>query len=341
MPCVSAIVPNYNRAGLIGATITNLLTQTKPPDEIIVVDDGSTDGSVDVVRSFGPRIQLIQQYNQGPGTARNAGLQLATGKYIQFQDSDDLLSLNKLESQSELLERTGADIAFSPWAHVFIEHSAVHFQTCVLQQELPPDSVSLACWILRGWSTTFQSLLFRREFLSYVGCYDTDVKFGEDTEFFFRLVGKTPRVAFTGAPLTLYRVDSQNRLSHERGLPQQRRNLDWAVCLDRMRKHQSRARVPVDRITQAIFRTSIRKHLRYVKHVDASVAPYLQRLTAEAKKSPAAWLALIELWLRIVERLRLMRSGFRWLSAYRAGGADRRQLALIRELGFSVVPPHS
>jgi hypothetical protein len=101
------------------------------------------------------------------------------------------------------------------------------------------------------------------------------------------------------------------------------------------------AGVPVDRITQAIFRTSIRKHLPYVRNVGASVQLSVQRLTAEVKKSPAAWLALTELWLRIIEHMRHAGASFRWLSAYRAGVADRRQLALIRELGFNVVPPHS
>src|SRR5579864_366780 len=94
---VSVIVPNYNRETLIGETISNLLAQTLPPSEIIVVDDGSTDKSVDVIRSFGDKIKLIQQSNQGPGAARNAGLRIATGDFIQFQDSDDLFSLNKIE----------------------------------------------------------------------------------------------------------------------------------------------------------------------------------------------------------------------------------------------------
>src|SRR5205809_466985 len=101
------------------------------------------------------------------------------------------------------------------------------------------------------------------------------------------------------------------------------------------------ARVPLDQITQAIFRTSIRKHLPYVRNIGASVESSVQRLTAEVKTSPATWLALPELWLRIIEHMLLAGASFRWLSAYRAGVADRRQLALIRELGFSVTPPHS
>src|SRR5579859_1319636 len=104
-PKVSVIVPNYNRETLVGETISNLLAQTLPPFQIIVVDDGSTDKSVDVIRSFGGTVKLIQQPNQGPGAARNAGLKIAAGDFVQFQDSDDLLSLNKIETQAKLLEQ--------------------------------------------------------------------------------------------------------------------------------------------------------------------------------------------------------------------------------------------
>ena len=68
---ISVIIPNFNRAGVIVATIENMLAQTLPPNEVIVVDDGSTDDSVEVIRSFGNRVTLIEQKNQGPGAARS------------------------------------------------------------------------------------------------------------------------------------------------------------------------------------------------------------------------------------------------------------------------------
>ena len=88
---ISVIIPNFNREALIGETVSNLLDQTLPPSEIIVVDDGSTDKSVDVIHAFGDKVELIRQANQGPGAARNAGLKIATGEFIQFQDSDDFV----------------------------------------------------------------------------------------------------------------------------------------------------------------------------------------------------------------------------------------------------------
>ncbi len=88
MSAVSVIIPNYNRAAIIGETIENMLSQTLTPHEIIIVDDGSNDNSLEVLKKFGNKIQLITQSNKGPGAARNAGLAVATGTYIQFMDSD-------------------------------------------------------------------------------------------------------------------------------------------------------------------------------------------------------------------------------------------------------------
>ena len=187
MPTVSVIIPSYNRETLIGETIANLLAQTQPPDEIIVVDDGSTDNSMAVIRAFGDKVKLIQQPNQGPGAARNAGLKMATGELVQFQDSDDLFSLNKIEAQSKLLERTGADIVFCPWVKLKMDGPSVSLENHVLQQAMPPEKISLSCWWLRGWSTVFQTIMFRRSFVDKVGIYRTDLMPSEDTEFCFRL----------------------------------------------------------------------------------------------------------------------------------------------------------
>src|ERR1700728_3066394 len=215
MNTISVIIPNHNRETLIGETISNLLAQTLLPQEIIVVDDGSTDKSVEVIQSFGDKIKLIQQTNQGPGAARNAGLRVATGEFIQFQDSDDLFSLNKLKVQAKLLEQTGADIAFSPWVKLRIEGRNATLENHVLQQKMPPGKLSLPCWWLRGWSTVFQSLMFRRSFLSRVGFYRTDLMPSEDSEFFFRLLTNSPNVEFTNRALMIYRLHNVNKITQD------------------------------------------------------------------------------------------------------------------------------
>jgi len=129
---ISVIIPAYNRAGLIGETLQSLLNQTLPAKEIIVVDDGSTDGTAEAVeREFSffskqfsgnsksniqhPTFKILRQANAGPGAARNRGLEEATGEFIHFFDSDDIASPNKHEVQLKALLETEADIAYGPW----------------------------------------------------------------------------------------------------------------------------------------------------------------------------------------------------------------------------------
>ncbi|MCE5230694.1 glycosyltransferase [bacterium] len=86
---VSVIIPVYNAAPLIARAIKSALNQELSPREVIVIDDGSTDGTADIVRSFGDRVRFISQANQGQGAARNAGLGIANGEFIAFLDADD------------------------------------------------------------------------------------------------------------------------------------------------------------------------------------------------------------------------------------------------------------
>jgi len=336
MPDVSVIIPNYNRETLIGETIANLIGQTRPPDEIIVVDDGSADRSVEVIQSFGGKVKLIQQTNQGPGAARNAGLRLATGDFIQFQDSDDLYSLNKLEVQAKLLEQTGADIAFSPWTKVRIDGRSLSFENHVLQQEMPPQQLSLVCWWLRGWSTVFQSLLFRRSFLDRVGFYRTDMMLGEDGELFFRALTSSPTVAFSPQALTLYRLHETNKLTQDEGTSQSRRAVDWARCLQYMIERCENSKLELDSITRSIFLSAVRRHLAHLRTGPDAPVELVKFLSQPVAKMSGPWLSAVALWMRLAERARLCLHGSRWMAAYQAARPTPGQLKLIRDLGFEI-----
>jgi glycosyltransferase involved in cell wall biosynthesis len=336
MASISVIIPNYNRDALIGQTIENMLSQTLPPKEVIVVDDGSTDNSVDVISSFGYWVTLIEQDNQGPGAARNAGLKVATGKYVQFQDSDDLLSLNKLEEQARVLDETDADLVLGPWAHVMIEQGNVTFESSVLQQALPPASIPLFAWLLRGWATIFQSLMFRRSFLEGVGRYRTDLRYGEDMEYFFRILATMPQTAFAGNTLTLYRVDTPNKLSHDEGRVKLRREEDWGVCLDAMTAESQKSLLKVDTRTRLIFLSSIQKHLRYLSSNPDCSGQLKERLSREVEKVPSVMLDVIELWRRLQERYRFLSTGYRWMKGYQCQTVSHEQRQLIKKLGFTI-----
>jgi len=101
---VSTIIPTHNRADLLGRAIRSALQQSQPGDEVIVVNDGSTDGTEEVCAEFGDRIIYIRTANEGAGPARNRGIAEATGDFIAFLDSDDEWMLGKTELQRNLLQ---------------------------------------------------------------------------------------------------------------------------------------------------------------------------------------------------------------------------------------------
>lgn len=108
MPLVSVIVPTHNRCQFIGETVDSVLAQTYPNLEIIVVDDGSTDGTGDLVKKRfhgDPRFRYIHQTNQERSVARNTGIKEAKGDFVAFLDSDDLWLATKLEKQMELFRK--------------------------------------------------------------------------------------------------------------------------------------------------------------------------------------------------------------------------------------------
>ena len=227
MPTLSVVIPNYNRADLIGETLDNVLAQTRAPDEVIVVDDGSTDHSVALLECYGKRITLIRQANAGPGAARNRGLAAARGDLIQFMDSDDLWSLNKLEAQERALVESGAGFAYSPWLQARLEDGRARHADPVIQQHPLPPSRSELAWYLRGWVIVFQCCLFRRSLLDAAGPYREDLMPSEDSELLFRILKSGVRPVHVPEALVLYRLHGGEQISRG-GMARQRRAKDWA-----------------------------------------------------------------------------------------------------------------
>ena len=116
MPIVSVIIPSYNAMNYIAETLESVLAQTLADIEVIVVDDGSTDSTRDIVKGFAhkdSRLMLVEQTNQFAGVARNNGMAKATGSYLYFLDADDYIEKTALENLVNALEQSGADIAIA------------------------------------------------------------------------------------------------------------------------------------------------------------------------------------------------------------------------------------
>jgi glycosyltransferase involved in cell wall biosynthesis len=134
MPTISIIIPTFNRAKLIERAIISVLTQTYQDFEIIVVDDGSTDNTKDVVLYFGNQIRYMRQDNRGPSSARNAGIEASRGKFIGFLDSDDYFMKRNLEIKIPFLESNPQiGWVYSDWKYVddednYIERGSLKFK---------------------------------------------------------------------------------------------------------------------------------------------------------------------------------------------------------------------
>jgi len=208
---VSVIVPAYNRAALIGETLECLLRQTLPPHELFVVDDGSTDDTVSTVRHFGDRITLIQQPNAGPGAARNTALARATGDFIQFFDSDDLCTADKLAAQAAALEFSGADIAYGPWIKARLEHGKAFYDGLVYQQDALAGEPLEA--FLQTWVCFIPCCLIRRSLVVQLGGYPTHAHTAEDLELLARAILAGARFVHAQGGLVLVRQHPENQIS--------------------------------------------------------------------------------------------------------------------------------
>jgi len=229
---LSVVIPVYNRATLLPLTLRSLLSQDRVADEILVVDDGSTDGTPEVADAFGAPVRVIRQANQGPGAARNRGLAEAQGEFIHFFDSDDLALPNLHRLQLEALERSGADIAFSPWLKARLtRHQGVHPSNHVFQAlGLPRGSLVRA--LLTNWSTVPITWLVRRRGIHDSSAFAENLRCGEDQLFLLSQLLTGARVLHTPRTLVLYRDESLDKLSAPTNPEaQQRQRRDWARSL--------------------------------------------------------------------------------------------------------------
>ena len=215
-PLVSIIIPCYNAQNFVAAAITSALRQTHIPCEIIVVDDGSTDDSVHIARSFADRLCLLTQHNQGAPAARNAGLAQASGEYIQFLDADDELFPDKIDTCLQAFSED-VDIVFTGYLDEdaerrrggsWLRRLAYLAQGAPLKWD-PHDPGSSA---LR-YPVSTNAPLFRRDILRRVGGWNESIRNNQDIELIFRLASSGARFRQIDRPLVRVRAhDSPTRI---------------------------------------------------------------------------------------------------------------------------------
>ena len=179
MQTISCIIPVYNGAAYLSEALDSILAQTFPVAELILVDDGSTDATAVVAAGYSHRVRYIRQDNKGPGSARNAGLAVATGEFISFLDADDTWLPEKLARQIAALEakpKTGMCLT-----HVqnFWSPELAHERDRLGDHPFTKPVIGYVC----------QALLARRQVFEKVGGFDPTLRIGEDTDWFTRARG--------------------------------------------------------------------------------------------------------------------------------------------------------
>jgi glycosyltransferase involved in cell wall biosynthesis len=215
-PLVSILIPAYNAESWIAETIQSAIGQTWDRKEIIVVDDGSTDRTLEVARQFASRnVTVVTQRNQGASAARNYALSLSHGDYVQWLDADDLLSPDKITKQLEAAGQYGNPrlLLSAEWGTFAYRTDATKFFPTALWCDLAPVE-----WLIRKLAQNLHmqtaTWLTSRELTQAAGAWDTRLFVDDDGEYFCRVLLASDGVRFVPGAKVLYRITPSTRLSN-------------------------------------------------------------------------------------------------------------------------------
>ena len=231
VPAVSVVIPTYNRAGFIAQAVQSVLDQTGINSEIIVVDDGSTDNTRQVLEQFNGKIRYLATENQGVAHARNTGMKASVGKYIAFLDSDDLYLPGKLALQVAFMEvHTEVGVVSTEmsamvgdtvtedyhlrsyhgiynrkgWSYKDVYPVSGQFHFKALDETVPYYIGSIFRQTLQGQVLITNTVLFQRNILATIGYQNEAYRTGEEYEYLVRIC-KNYMAAFLDVPTYIYR----------------------------------------------------------------------------------------------------------------------------------------
>jgi len=227
---VSVVIPAFNVEGCISDALDSVFAQRRPPDEVIVVDDGSTDRTGDRVGGYGPAVRYLFQENAGPSAARNHGIEAASGEWIAFLDSDDVWLPDKLAAELDILRRN-PDLVWvcsNHYLQVFGEEAPFpRFDPTLAENYLGVgdtfESFLQAMGRGLGWDPT--AFIVRKEVLHEVGLFRVGLNYAEDLDLCLRIAHRYPKVGFVPLPLAVHQVDRPDGLCQRQSIPEKMRVL--------------------------------------------------------------------------------------------------------------------
>ena len=235
MEKISVIIPVYNRCGVLRRCVQSVLSQTYPELEIILVDDGSEDGSTELcfrLAEEDSRVRVCRLVHRGASAARNAGLLRAEGAYLCFLDSDDVIAPEMLQTMADHLSQTGAELAccrfrLEPGSEDFIPAPG----RAVL---LPPREAFEKMLVnegLLGYGVSTGTKLVKRELIlqPYPLFFDENTVFGEDTKWVAGLLERAGSVCMDSSVFMRYTTDCENSVCRSVPTPVKLRHTRWKL----------------------------------------------------------------------------------------------------------------
>jgi glycosyltransferase involved in cell wall biosynthesis len=259
-PLVSVIIPVYNAEKYLDNCILSVTGQTWPNIEIILIDDGSTDGSLNIIEKYKDtgNIKSILQKNRGAAAARNAGLKRAKGVYVQFMDADDLLSPDKIEAQVAALNASLTHLAICKTVHF---NEAENNKSDNYSDEwLHNDSSDPVDFLIKlyagedimpgyGGMITVHSWLTPRELIDKAGLWNEKLSLDDDGEFFCRVVLASEGIKFSNRGVNYYRKFIS---THSLSAQKTRKGIESTILATDLKLAHLKERTP-DTIVDRVF----------------------------------------------------------------------------------------
>jgi len=205
---VSVVIPAYNVESHIARALDSVLAQTRPPTEIIVVDDGSTDGTAEVIQRYGPAVRYLHSDHVGAAEARNIGIRAAHGDWIAFLDADDEWLPEKLALQTALLARH-PDLVWC-YGNMFVQrvgqtgrtysHNPDRIRRALGDAEVFDDYLQA---LAAGAPTSCITWVVRHDVLDAVGMFCSELPWAQDADLALRLAYRWPRIGYIHRPLAI------------------------------------------------------------------------------------------------------------------------------------------
>ncbi|WP_245395182.1 glycosyltransferase family 2 protein [methane-oxidizing endosymbiont of Gigantopelta aegis] len=210
-PLISVIMPCYNAEAYVADTVANVFEQSYPNAELIIVDDGSTDKSPQILEQLNQQydnLRVFYQKNQGPYPARNFALEHAKGEFIAFLDADDYWALDCLEKLYNGLTQSLADLSYCGWQNIVEggENGPRYIPPAYEKGDIPR-----AC--LKGCPWPIHAALTRREIIDQVNGFSTRCFSAMDYDLWIRIIGVTQNITLVPEVLAFYRWHSHGQIS--------------------------------------------------------------------------------------------------------------------------------